>query len=351
MVGRRRHRRGRARGVAGHARAGRRRARDDRRAPPQRRHRRRRMRAMVLDGARRAAARRPSCRRPEPGPGQVLLRVAACGVCRTDLHVVDGELPDPKLPLVLGHQIVGETRGRPAARRARGSAGRAASAATAERAREPLRRAPASPATTSTAATPSGPSPTSASASRSPSGYGDLEAAPLLCAGLIGYRALRLAGDARAARALRLRRGGAHRRAGRALGRAAASSRSRAPGDEQAQAVRPLARRRVGRRRRRRPRSSTPRSSSRRPASSSPRRSAPSRRAAPSSAPGSTCRDIPLVPVRAPLGRAGAPLGREPDPPRRRGVPRARAADPGAHDGRGVPARAGERGAREAPRG
>ena len=44
---------------------------------------------------------------PEPGPGQVLLEVRACGVCRTDLHVVDGELPEPKLPLVPGHQIVG----------------------------------------------------------------------------------------------------------------------------------------------------------------------------------------------------------------------------------------------------
>src|SRR5918995_2375648 len=45
---------------------------------------------------------------PEPGPGQLLLRVRACAVCRTDLHVVDGELPDPKLPLVPGHEIVGE---------------------------------------------------------------------------------------------------------------------------------------------------------------------------------------------------------------------------------------------------
>jgi propanol-preferring alcohol dehydrogenase len=44
---------------------------------------------------------------PEPGPGQVLLRVRACGVCRTDLHVADGDLPDPKRPLVLGHEIVG----------------------------------------------------------------------------------------------------------------------------------------------------------------------------------------------------------------------------------------------------
>ncbi len=50
---------------------------------------------------------------PEPGPNQVLLKVAACGVCRTDLHIVDGELTEPKLPLVLGHEIVGriETMG------------------------------------------------------------------------------------------------------------------------------------------------------------------------------------------------------------------------------------------------
>ena len=44
---------------------------------------------------------------PEPGPGQIRVRVEACGVCRTDLHVVDGELPDPKLPIVPGHEIVG----------------------------------------------------------------------------------------------------------------------------------------------------------------------------------------------------------------------------------------------------
>ena len=48
-------------------------------------------------------------RDPEPGPGQLLLEVRACGVCRTDLHIVDGELPHPKLPLVPGHQIVGLT--------------------------------------------------------------------------------------------------------------------------------------------------------------------------------------------------------------------------------------------------
>ena len=66
------------------------------------------MRAMVLaaPGELLAAAELPP---PQPGPGQLLLRVRACGVCRTDLHVVDGELPHPKLPLVPGHQIVGES--------------------------------------------------------------------------------------------------------------------------------------------------------------------------------------------------------------------------------------------------
>ena len=44
---------------------------------------------------------------PAPGPGQVLLSVHACGVCRTDLHILDGELGEPKLPLIPGHQIVG----------------------------------------------------------------------------------------------------------------------------------------------------------------------------------------------------------------------------------------------------
>ncbi len=64
------------------------------------------MRAMVFRGTGRALAleERPI---PEPGPGEVLVRVAACGVCRTDLHVVDGELARPRLPLVPGHEAVG----------------------------------------------------------------------------------------------------------------------------------------------------------------------------------------------------------------------------------------------------
>src|SRR5262245_16504297 len=64
------------------------------------------MDAMVLTGARRPLER-TRLPDPHPGQGQVLVRVAACGVCRTDLHVVDGELAHPKLPLVPGHQIAG----------------------------------------------------------------------------------------------------------------------------------------------------------------------------------------------------------------------------------------------------
>src|SRR5213595_1828368 len=64
------------------------------------------MRAMVLE-APGQPLHEADLARPVPGPQGVLIRVRACGVCRTDLHVVDGELPDPKLPLVLGHQIVG----------------------------------------------------------------------------------------------------------------------------------------------------------------------------------------------------------------------------------------------------
>ena len=64
------------------------------------------MQAMVLErlGEPLTLVERPD---PEPGEGEVRVRVAACGVCRTDLHVVDGELPDPKLPIVPGHEIVG----------------------------------------------------------------------------------------------------------------------------------------------------------------------------------------------------------------------------------------------------
>jgi propanol-preferring alcohol dehydrogenase len=142
---------------------------------------------------------------PEPAPGQVLLDVRACGVCRTDLHILDGELTEPKLPLVPGHQIVGIVRaaGEGGERFAPGDrvgvpwlgwtdgscrycrsgrenlcdharftgydidGGYAEAAVADERFCFPI-----------------------------PEGYPDLQAAPLLCAGLIGYRALRLVGEA-----------------------------------------------------------------------------------------------------------------------------------------------------------
>src|SRR5256885_4706033 len=64
------------------------------------------MRAMVLDKIGKPLKLR-DVPKPKPGRGQLLVRINACAVCRTDLHIVDGELPNPKLPLILGHQIVG----------------------------------------------------------------------------------------------------------------------------------------------------------------------------------------------------------------------------------------------------
>lgn len=162
------------------------------------------MRAMVLEQERRplGAGCLPD---PSPGAGQVLIEVGACGVCRTDLHIADGDLERPKLPLVPGHQIVGTVveAGEGAERFALGArvgvpwlgwtcgecryctsgrenlcdrarftgydldGGYAELTVADERFCFPI-----------------------------PKGYPDEQAAPLLCAGLIGYRALRLVGDA-----------------------------------------------------------------------------------------------------------------------------------------------------------
>jgi alcohol dehydrogenase, propanol-preferring len=143
---------------------------------------------------------------PIPGPGQLLLRVLACAVCRTDLHVVDGELPDPKLPLIPGHEIVGRVigTGPGTARFAVGdrvgvpwlgwSCGqcafcRAGRENLCPRARFTGYHLDGGYAELTVAderfCFPIDPS------------YGDADAAPLLCAGLIGYRAYRFAEAAR----------------------------------------------------------------------------------------------------------------------------------------------------------
>ncbi|RLA11709.1 MAG: alcohol dehydrogenase, partial [Gammaproteobacteria bacterium] len=64
------------------------------------------MRAMILEkpGTPLRLLEKPD---PIPGPGQVLVKISACGVCRTDLHVVDGDLTEPKLPIIPGHEIIG----------------------------------------------------------------------------------------------------------------------------------------------------------------------------------------------------------------------------------------------------
>ncbi len=163
------------------------------------------MRALVLQ-APRQPLRETDLPRPRPGPEQILLRVHACGVCRTDLHVVDGELTHPKLPLVPGHEVVGtvvETGERverftpgqrvgvpwlgwtcgvcPYCRSGRENlcdralfTGYTLDGGYAEYTLADQRYAFALP-----------------------EGYSDAEAAPLLCAGLIGYRSLVLAGEGR----------------------------------------------------------------------------------------------------------------------------------------------------------
>src|ERR687897_906622 len=142
---------------------------------------------------------------PEVGPEGVLIRVRACAVCRTDLHVVDGELPHPKLPLIPGHQIVGtvEEVGERVERFAPG-----------DRAGVPwlgytdgtcrycrVGRENLCDNARFTGYQIDGGYAEYASADHRfcfplPEGYPDLQAAPLLCAGLIGYRSLRMTGDA-----------------------------------------------------------------------------------------------------------------------------------------------------------
>ena len=142
---------------------------------------------------------------PRPGPGQVLLSVGTCGACRTDLHVVDGDLAEPKLPLVPGHQIVGTVAGagERAERFGRGArvgvpwlgwtCGECRYCASGrenlcDRARFTGYDVDGGYAELAVA--------DERFCLSIPEGYSDEQAAPLLCAGLIGYRALRLVGEA-----------------------------------------------------------------------------------------------------------------------------------------------------------
>jgi alcohol dehydrogenase, propanol-preferring len=156
---------------------------------------------MVLDAAR-SPLRAADLSDPEPGPGEVLLEVAACGVCRTDLHILDGELDRPKLPLVPGHQIVarvgsdgerfaaGDRVGVPWLGWTDGECGycRSGRENLCDRARFTGYDRDGGYAQLAVA--------DERFCFALPEGYPDLQAAPLLCAGLIGYRTLRLAGDA-----------------------------------------------------------------------------------------------------------------------------------------------------------
>jgi propanol-preferring alcohol dehydrogenase len=163
------------------------------------------MRAMRLD-APQQPLRPEAVAIPTPGPGQVLLNVHACAVCRTDLHVVDGELTHPKLPLIPGHEIIGTVaaRGPGADRFSLGDrvgvpwlgfscgvcafcrAGRENLCADARFTGYQIDGGYAEHAVAD-----------QRFCFPIPAVYSDLEAAPLLCAGLIGYRALAMAGEAR----------------------------------------------------------------------------------------------------------------------------------------------------------
>ena len=162
------------------------------------------MRAMILDvpGEPLRVAEVPV---PEPGEGQLLLRVHCCAVCRTDLHVVDGELPHPRLPLIPGHQIVGTVEK---------IGGHAGSFAVGDRVGVPWlgwtdgecryclsgRENLCENARFTGYQIDGGYAEYALADTRFcfpiPEGFPDLQAAPLLCAGLIGHRSLRFAGDA-----------------------------------------------------------------------------------------------------------------------------------------------------------
>lgn len=163
------------------------------------------MRAMQFDGANRPL--RPAMVGvPAPGPGEVLVRVAACGVCRTDLHVVDGDLPGPKPHVIPGHEVVGtvEALGAGVSTPAPGErigvpwlGWTCGTCGYCLQGRENLCEKARFTGYTLDGGYAEYMLADARFCFRLPARYSDAEAAPLLCAGLIGYRALQAAGDAR----------------------------------------------------------------------------------------------------------------------------------------------------------
>lgn len=164
------------------------------------------MRAMVFDGTAPMLCEREMAE-PRPAPGQLLIDVHACGVCRTDLHVIDGELAHPKQPVIPGHEIVGTVAalgegvvgfsvgdrvGVPWTGHTCGHCRYCASG------RENLCDDPGFTGYTIDGGYAERTVADSRYCLHLPERYSDVEAAPLLCAGLIGYRTLSMAGDARA---------------------------------------------------------------------------------------------------------------------------------------------------------
>ena len=141
---------------------------------------------------------------PAPGPEQVLIRVHACGVCRTDLHIVDGELTEPKLPLIIGHEIVGTVAAVGAQVKKFRIGDRigvpwlgytCGQCRYCRKDRENLCEAPKFTGYTLDGGYAQYTVADQHYTFHLPEGYSDAAAAPLLCAGLIGYRSYRLAGD------------------------------------------------------------------------------------------------------------------------------------------------------------
>ncbi len=163
------------------------------------------MRAMILSRAGAALQLWEGVDQGDPQPGEVVIKVHACGVCRTDLHIADGELDRPKLPLILGHEIVGTVCGvgsgvtalKPGDRVGTPWLGWTCGACGYCRSR----RENLCESARFTGYQIDGGYAEMARADarfcfRIPAAFGDIDAAPLLCAGLIGYRALKLAGNA-----------------------------------------------------------------------------------------------------------------------------------------------------------